>query len=257
MNDSALIFDDVTFHYPSTDAGIDHFSVHLEPGARVALVGESGSGKTTAARLGLGLLPAQSGSVTFAGMPVRSRSRSIMRNFRSHVQAVFQDPYSSLNPRMRVGAIVAEPLHALKAASGARAREMVHEALRLVGVDPQRADEYPRTFSGGQRQRIAIARALVSEPSVIIADEPVSALDMATRASVMEMIDSITRERGMSLLLVSHDLATVASACDTIVVLKDGYVEDRGPTRRVLSAPEGDYARALIAAIPRLPSGTD
>lgn len=134
---------------------------------------------------------------------------------------------------------------------------MVHEALRLVGVDPQRADEYPRTFSGGQRQRIAIARALVSEPSVIIADEPVSALDMATRASVMEMIDSITRERGMSLLLVSHDLATVASACDTIVVLKDGHVEDRGPTRRVLSAPEGDYARALIAAIPRLPSGTD
>ena len=251
MSETILQFDSVTYTYPKSERGIAGFNLSLAEGERIALVGESGSGKSTVARLGLGLLRPKAGRVSFAGTKIPGRGR---RKFRGQVSAVFQDPYSSLDPRMRVGETVAEPLRALHLASGQAARERVREALALVDVDPDRADEYPRTFSGGQRQRIAIARALVSQPKVLVADEPVSALDMATRASVMEMVEQITRSRGTALLLVSHDLATVASTCERILVLQGGRLVETGTTQQVLGAPSQDYTRQLLASIPRLPA---
>ena len=254
MSETILQFDSVTYTYPKSERGIAGFNLSLAEGERIALVGESGSGKSTVARLGLGLLRPKAGRVSFAGTKIPGRGRRGRRKFRGQVPAVFQDPYSSLDPRMRVGETVAEPLRALHLASGQAARERVREALALVDVDPDRADEYPRTFSGGQRQRIAIARALVSQPKVLVADEPVSALDMATRASVMEMVEQITRSRGTALLLVSHDLATVASTCERILVLQGGRLVETGTTQQVLGAPSQDYTRQLLASIPRLPA---
>ena len=186
------------------------------------------------------------------GEAIRASSKASMRTLRRSVQTVFQDPFSSLDPRMTIGASIAEPLHALGVSRGQAARARVREVLTDVGIDPARAGEYPGSFSGGQRQRIAIARALAPAPRVLIADEPVSALDMSTRASVMDLLGSITRERGMALVLVSHDLATVASTCDRIAVMKQGRIVEAGDTRQIMSAPHEPYTRALIEAVPRL-----
>lgn len=183
---------------------------------------------------------------------IRASSKASMRTLRRSVQTVFQDPFSSLDPRMTIGASIAEPLQALGVSRGQEARARVREVLTDVGIDPERAGEYPGSFSGGQRQRIAIARALAPAPRVLIADEPVSALDMSTRASVMDLLGSITRERGMALVLVSHDLATVASTCDRIAVMQEGRIVEAGDTRQIMSAPREPYTRALIEAVPRL-----
>ena len=242
----------VSFRYPGSDAGLDDVSVEVRAGESLALVGESGSGKTTLARVLLGLLAPNAGEVLLDGEAVRSSSKSSMRTLRRSVQTVFQDPFSSLDPRMTIGASIAEPLHALGVSRGQEARARVREVLTDVGIDPARAGEYPGSFSGGQRQRIAIARALAPAPRVLIADEPVSALDMSTRASVMDLLGSITRERGMALVLVSHDLATVASTCDRIAVMQTGRIVEAGDTRQIMSAPREPYTRALIEAVPRL-----
>ena len=242
----------VSFRYPGSDAGLDDVSVEVRAGESLALVGESGSGKTTLARVLLGLLAPNAGEVLLDGEAVRSSSKSSMRTLRRSVQTVFQDPFSSLDPRMTIGASIAEPLHALGVLRGQEARARVREVLTDVGIDPARAGEYPGSFSGGQRQRIAIARALAPAPRVLIADEPVSALDMSTRASVMDLLGSITRERGMALVLVSHDLATVASTCDRIAVMQTGRIVEAGDTRQIMSAPREPYTRALIEAVPRL-----
>ena len=224
MSEPILSARGVSFRYPGSDAGLDDVSVEVRAGESVALVGESGSGKTTLARVLLGLLAPRAGEVLLDGEVVRASSTASMRTLRRSVQTVFQDPFSSLDPCMTIGASIAEPLHALGVLRGQEARARVREVLTDVGIDPARAGEYPGSFSGGQRQRIAIARALAPAPRVLIADEPVSALDMSTRASVMDLLGSITRERGMALVLVSHDLATVASTCDRIVVMQEGRI---------------------------------
>lgn len=252
MSESILSARGVSFRYPGSDAGLDDVSVEVRAGESVALVGESGSGKTTLARVLLGLLAPSVGEVLLDGEAIRASSKASMRMLRRSVQTVFQDPFSSLDPRMTIGASVAEPLHALGVSRGQEARARVREVLTDVGIDPARAGEYPGSFSGGQRQRIAIARALAPAPRVLIADEPVSALDMSTRASVMDLLGSITRERGMALVLVSHDLATVASTCDRIAVMQVGRIVEAGETVQIISAPREPYTHALIEAVPRL-----
>ncbi len=229
---------------------LDDVSLRLDEGESLGLVGESGAGKSTILRLLLGLASPQEGQVLFEGEPL---SRGSMRRFRASVQPVFQDPYSSLDPRQRIDRIVGEPLRSLRLASGAEARDRIAEALESVGLPADTALRYPHEFSGGQRQRIAIARAVVSRPRVLLADEPVSALDVTTRVQVLELLDRLRRENGLSLIMVSHDLTAIASACERTAVLQDGRVVEQGRTSSVLHEPAHPYTRALVEAVPRLP----
>ena len=256
MNQTPVLqADRLTFRYGHGPAapGIDEVSLRVRAGQRLAIVGESGSGKTTTARLLLGLLRPASGAVLHDGAPLDLGDRRAMRAFRSQVQGVFQDPYSSLDPRMRIGRIVAEPIRALRLASGPAVRDRVEQALHAVGLSPGHIRDYPHELSGGQRQRVAIARAIVCEPRVLIADEPVSALDMSTKVRITALLDRLSRERAMALVLVSHDLATVAATCDDVVVMRAGRVVEAGDLRTVLSSPVQEYTRRFLAAVPRLP----
>lgn len=232
---------------------LDDVSLSIDEGDSLGLVGESGAGKSTVLRLLLGLAIPLGGQVLFEGAILNLRDRAQMRRFRARVQPVFQDPYSSLDPRQRIDRIVGEPLRSLGLASGTDAQRRIAEALDAVGLPADTARRYPHEFSGGQRQRIAIARAVVSRPRVLLADEPVSALDVTTRVQVLELLDRLRRENGLSLVMVSHDLTAIASACDRTVVLKDGRVVEQGATATVLHAPQDPYTRALVDAVPRLP----
>ncbi|WP_311877838.1 ABC transporter ATP-binding protein [Microbacterium forte] len=232
---------------------LDDISLSLDEGDSLGLVGESGAGKSTILRLLLGLAVPREGQVLFDGELLSLRDRAQMRRFRASVQPVFQDPYSSLDPRQRIDRIIGEPLRSLRLASGADAQRRIAESLESVGLPADTAHRYPHEFSGGQRQRIAIARAVVSRPRVLLADEPVSALDVTTRVQVLELLDRLRRENGLSLVMVSHDLTAIASACDRTVVLKNGHVVEQGATASVLHAPQDPYTRALVDAVPRLP----
>ncbi|WP_311245642.1 ATP-binding cassette domain-containing protein [Microbacterium sp. WCS2018Hpa-23] len=232
---------------------LDDISLSLDEGDSLGLVGESGAGKSTILRLLLGLSGPREGEVLFDGAPLNLRDRAQMRRFRASVQPVFQDPYSSLDPRQRIDRIIGEPLRSLGLASGADAQHRIAESLESVGLPADTARRYPHEFSGGQRQRIAIARAVVSRPRVLLADEPVSALDVTTRVQVLELLDRLRRENGLSLVMVSHDLTAIASACDRTVVLQNGRVVEQGATASVLHAPQDPYTRALVDAVPRLP----
>lgn len=232
---------------------LDDVSLRIDEGDSLGLVGESGAGKSTILRLMLGLTAPRDGQVLFEGAPLALRDRAQMRRFRASVQPVFQDPYSSLDPRQRIDRIVGEPLRSLGLASGTDAQRRIAEALDSVGLPADTARRYPHEFSGGQRQRIAIARAVVSRPRVLLADEPVSALDVTTRVQVLELLDRLRRENGLALVMVSHDLTAIASACDRTLVLKNGRVVEQGATSAVLHAPQDPYTRALVDAVPRLP----
>ena len=232
---------------------LDDVSLRIDEGDSLGLVGESGAGKSTILRLMLGLTAPRDGQVLFEGAPLALRDRAQMRRFRASVQPVFQDPYSSLDPRQRIDRIVGEPLRSLGLASGADAQRRIAEALDSVGLPADTARRYPHEFSGGQRQRIAIARAVVSRPRVLLADEPVSALDVTTRVQVLELLDRLRRGNGLALVMVSHDLTAIASACDRTLVLKNGRVVEQGATSAVLHAPQDPYTRALVDAVPRLP----
>ncbi|MFK0239555.1 ABC transporter ATP-binding protein [Microbacterium sp. NPDC090281] len=232
---------------------LDDVSLSIDEGDSLGLVGESGAGKSTILRLLLGLAAPRDGQVLFEDAPLALRDRGQMRRFRASVQPVFQDPYSSLDPRQRIDRIVGEPLRSLGLASGADAQRRIAEALDSVGLPADTARRYPHEFSGGQRQRIAIARAVVSRPRVLLADEPVSALDVTTRVQVLELLDRLRRENGLSLVMVSHDLTAIASACDRTVVLQNGRVVEQGTTSSVLHDPHDPYTRALVDAVPRLP----
>ncbi|RJO74117.1 ABC transporter ATP-binding protein [Nocardia panacis] len=241
------------FRYRRADsAALEDVSLTIEEGSGVGLVGESGAGKSTILSLLLGLSSPTSGAVWFDGAPLNRRDRAGMRAFRRNVQMVFQDPYSSLDPRQRVDRIVGEPLSSLRLATGSAARERVAEALTAVGLPADAALRYPHEFSGGQRQRIAIARAIVSRPRVLLADEPVSALDVATRIQIIELLRELS-VAGTTVVMVSHDLGVVASLCERTVVLRSGRVIEQGPTRTVLGAPAHEYTRRLLASVPRLP----
>lgn len=232
---------------------LDDVSLRIDEGDSLGLVGESGAGKSTILRLLLGLAAPRDGQVLFEDALLSLRDRAQMRRVRASVQPVFQDPYSSLDPRQRIDRIVGEPLRSLGLASGADAQRRIAEALDSVGLPADTARRYPHEFSGGQRQRIAIARAVASRPRVLLADEPVSALDVTTRVQVLELLDRLRRENGLSLVMVSHDLTAIASACDRTVVLQNGRVVEQGATSAVLHAPQDPYTRALVDAVPRLP----
>lgn len=249
---------DVTRRYPlrrsrlfgerRVATGLDRVSFDVAAGERFAIVGESGSGKTTLLRMLAGLDEATSGSVRVAGVDI-SRHRKDVRRLRRSLQMVFQDPMSSLDPRMRVRDIVAEPLVAQRIA---HTDDDIARLLRDVGINPESADRYPHQFSGGQRQRISLARALAPEPRILIADEPVSALDVSVRAQVLNLINRLVRERDLTLVFVSHDLSVVRHLCERVAVLKDGALVELGSTAQVYQQPTTEYARRLVAAIPTL-----
>ncbi|GAA2058799.1 hypothetical protein GCM10009820_21210 [Leifsonia soli] len=190
----------------------------------------------------------------FDGEPLNPRDRAQLRAFRRSVQPVFQDPYSSLDPRQSVGRIVGEPLASLGLASGEEARERIAHALDSVALPADAARRYPHEFSGGQRQRIAIARAIVSRPRVLLADEPVSALDVTTRIQIIDLLGELAANEGMTVVMVSHDLSVVAALCAHTVVLRGGRIVEQGATAEVLRTPSDDYTRRLLASVPRLPA---
>jgi ABC-type glutathione transport system ATPase component len=219
----------------------------------VGLIGESGSGKSTIARALLGLTPVDAGTVTFSGREVRRLRGADLTAFRRSVQLVMQDGVEALNPRMRIGASVAEGLlvHGLVARSGRPRR--VAELLSEVGLDPALADRYPHELSGGQRQRATIARALAVEPRVLLLDEPTSALDVTVQARILDLIRRLRDERSLSYLLISHNLAIVDQLCERCLVLHDGEVVEDGPTAQVLDHPQHPYTQQLRAAVPSGP----
>ncbi len=222
-------------------------SFDLRPGETLSMVGESGSGKTTIGRAILGLAPVSEGRVLFRGEDIGRADRAQRRKIARDIQVVFQDPYSSLNPSMRIEDILVEPL----AAAGIRdGRTRVRGLLDAVGLPSDSAGRYPREFSGGQRQRIAIARALALEPSVIICDEPTSALDVTTQATVLELFKEIQRTTGVAYLFISHDLGVVQNISDRIAVLYQGEIVELGDAHQVATAPNHPYTRKLQMAAP-------
>lgn len=246
---SLLNLSDVSFSYITGKPVLHDINLTLEAGSNLGIVGESGSGKTTMLKLLLGLQRASAGDVSFRGQPLDIRSSGFMRGFRRSVQAVFQDPYSSLDPRQRVFDIIAEPLRSLKIERDIK--DAVAQALEAVDLPADAARRYPHEFSGGQRQRIAIARAVVSTPDLIIADEVVSALDLSTRARIIELLKTLSQR--MTFVVVSHDIALVALLCDRLIVLEKGRIVEQGVTRDILANPSHDYTRKLLASTPRMP----
>ena len=240
----------VSYRYRKGALALDDVSIGVGEGQSVGLVGESGSGKSTIVRLMLALARPTSGTVLFDGEPIVPAR---LRRFRASVQTVFQDPYSSLDPRQNIESIVAEPLRSLGIARGADARDLVTASLAAVGLPADALRRFPHEFSGGQRQRIAIARATVCHPRLLLADEPVSALDVTTRIQVIDLLAELRESTGLAILMVSHDLSAIAALCDETVVLHNGRVVEAGQTASILTAPREDYTRALVAAVPRLP----
>ncbi|MBO9044043.1 dipeptide ABC transporter ATP-binding protein [Curtobacterium flaccumfaciens] len=230
-----------------TVSGID---LDLHAGETVGLVGESGSGKSTIGRALAGLVPVVAGSVEVDGSDLRTARGRRLRELRSRVGIVFQDPASSLNPRQTIGWSIAEPLLVHGTDSAADRAERVRELLTAVQLDPTWAERFPHQLSGGQRQRVAVARALALRPALVIADEPTSALDVTVQAAVLDLLAGLQREFGFGMLLISHDLAVVRQLADQVIVLRDGRIVERGSTDAVLDDPQQDYTRMLLAAAP-------
>jgi oligopeptide transport system ATP-binding protein len=229
---------------------VDDVSFSIGEGETFGLVGESGSGKTTTGRCILRLIEPSSGAVRFRGENVLSFSRSRMRAARRDMQIVFQDPYSSLNPRMRARQIVEEPLIIHKLGDRAQRRERVAELFRLVGLDPQHLERYPHEFSGGQRQRIGLARAIALNPSFLILDEPVSALDVSVQAQVVNLMMDLQQQLKLTYLFIAHDLRLVEHICSRVAVMYLGKIVEMGPSASLFAAPQHPYTRALLSAIP-------
>jgi oligopeptide transport system ATP-binding protein len=234
---------------------VDGISFAIEAGQTLGVVGESGCGKTTTAKLVLGLEVPTGGTIRFEGRDLQGLDTAGRRHYRKSVQAVFQDPYASLNPRMRVDAIIAEPLVTNESLGAAEVRGRVLRLLDLVGLPARSADLFPHEFSGGQRQRIAIARALALSPKLVVLDEPVSALDVSIRAQILNLLRDLQAELGLSYLFIAHDLAAVAHMSHTIVVMYLGQIVESGDARTLARAPKHPYTEALFSAA--LPSHPD
>ena len=229
---------------------VDDVSFTIEKGETFGLVGESGSGKTTTGRCVLRLVEPTSGEVIFDGRDVLALPRGELQRLRRHMQIVFQDPFSSLNPRMRVGAIVEEPLAIHGFGSRPERRARVLELFELVGLDASHLDRYPHEFSGGQRQRIGLARALALSPSLIIADEPVSALDVSVQAQVVTLLMHLQRRLSLTYLFIAHDLRLVENICQRVAVMYMGRIVEMGETATLFAAPRHPYTKALLSAVP-------
>ena len=231
---------------------VTDLTVEIARGEAVGLVGESGSGKSTIGRLMLGLLQPTTGRVLFDGTPIDAARGPALATLRRRMQMVFQDPYSSLDPRRRVGPQIADGMSIHRLASRAEQRRRITALLDQVGLPPAHADRFPHEFSGGQRQRVGIARALATEPEFLVADEPVSALDVSVQAQVLALLADLRARLNLGMLFISHDLHVVRSLCSRTVVLYLGRVMEDGPAEAVLERPRHPYTRALLSAAPSL-----
>jgi peptide/nickel transport system ATP-binding protein len=239
------------FGAPPRVRALDGINLTVHSGKSLGVVGESGSGKSTLARIVMALDAPTSGTVEMLGRNLHQLPTAELRDARRDFQMVFQDPYGSLDPRQTVARIVAEPLAAQRATSRAQQRERAGEALASVGLRSTDLDKYPHEFSGGQRQRIAIARALITRPRLIVADEPVSALDVSVQAQVLNLMQDLQQSFGVTYMLISHDLAVVNHLCDEVAVIHKGKIVEQGPPEKLFHAAEHPYTQALLAAVPR------
>jgi peptide/nickel transport system ATP-binding protein len=239
------------FRKPRETIALAGVSLSVKSKRSLGIVGESGSGKSTLARIAMALEPPTSGTARFEGQDVSSLPNAGMNKLRRDLQMVFQDPYGSLDPRRKVEWIVAEPLSRQDTATRAEKREAVIAALASVGLRPADAVKYPHEFSGGQRQRIAIARALITKPRLIVADEPVSALDVSVQAQVLNLLHDLQTQFSVTFLLISHDLAVVDHVCDAVAVMYRGLVVEEGTPEALFRAAAHPYTRSLIAAMPK------
>ncbi|MBL6457878.1 ATP-binding cassette domain-containing protein [Belnapia sp. T6] len=259
MSEPLLELRDLKRYFPVRDAlgrsrgavrAVDGVSLSVARGTVLAIVGESGCGKSTLGRLALRLIEPDSGSIRFDGEDLHALSPAALRARRRDMQLIFQDPFASLDPRMTVGAAIAEPLrlHRIVPRSGEAAR--VAELLERVGLRPESARRWPHEFSGGQRQRVAIARALASGPRLVIGDEPISALDVSVQAQVVNLLADLIRDLGLTFVLISHDLGVVRHIADRVAVMYLGSIVEEGPAADLFAAPRHPYTRALLAAVP-------
>ena len=242
------------FAAPPAVQALDGVSFSLHAGRSLGVVGESGSGKSTLARLVMALEVPDAGTVHFDGLDLHRLAPAALRQARAGLQMVFQDPYSSLDPRRTVLQTVSEPLALLRGvahvAGAAQRRERAREALDAVGLGADDLYKYPHEFSGGQRQRIAIARALITRPRLIVADEPVSALDVSVQSQVLNLMQDLQERHGLSYLFISHDLAVVDRVCDEVIVLQHGRIVEQGPPHSLFTRPQHPYPQRLLAALP-------
>ena len=265
MNLARFVLDvvDLTKHYvlpreslfdkAHTVEAVHRVSFRIRPGRSLGLVGESGCGKSTLARLVTGLENPTSGSVHIAGFDIHQISKNALRKLRTDFQIVFQDPFGSLDPRHTIGRIVAEPLRTLEQASPVEAQRRVVSVMEDVGLKATDTKKYPHEFSGGQRQRIAIARALITRPKLVVADEPVSALDVSVQAQILNLLNDLREEYELSYLLISHDLAVVEYVCDDVAVMHNGVFVEYGSTSELFRNPKHDYTKSLLDSVLPLP----
>ncbi len=262
MSDTLIEARNLVKHFPVTRGvvlkrkvgavrAVDDVSFSVERGETLGLVGETGCGKSTTARLLLRLLDPTSGSIHFEGREIAGLRGAGLKQLRREMQIIFQDPYSSLNPRKTVGSILAEPfaIHRLKTGSGER-RDAVRELMEQVGLSPEHYNRYPHEFSGGQRQRIGVARALALAPKLVLADEPVSALDVSIQSQILNLLRGLQRELGLTLVFISHDLSVVRHMCDRIAVMYLGKIVELARTDDLFAHPQHPYTGALLSAVP-------